>query len=86
MKRTTEEKIKLIWDFHGPVAAKTAEHHTKHLAEFIVLENLNNDITGFINFSDYHSAAYMVVDKSELKEVRAILKPHRGQIFKNENS
>ena len=25
------EKIKLIWDFRGPVAEKTAQHHLKHL-------------------------------------------------------
>ena len=40
-------KIKLIWDFRGPVAAKTAEHHEIHLKEYIILEKLPLNITGF---------------------------------------
>ena len=27
-------KIKLIWDFRGEAAAKTAEHHDIHLKEY----------------------------------------------------
>src|SRR5690606_1132164 len=30
-----EKKLKLIWDFFGPDAKKTAEHHEIHLKEFI---------------------------------------------------
>ena len=32
-------KIKLIWDFKGHFAAKTAEHHEIHLKEFLEKEN-----------------------------------------------
>ncbi|UJH67992.1 hypothetical protein [Allomuricauda sp. SCSIO 65647] len=81
MEKSVHRKIKLIWDFRGPAAAKTAEHHEKHLAEFIFLEKLNNDITGFSHFSDMHSMAYMVVDESEMKSVRDVLKPHRGEVY-----
>ena len=28
-------QIKLIWDFRGHFAAKTAEHHEIHLKEFL---------------------------------------------------
>ena len=28
-------QIKLIWDFRGQAAAKTAEHHEIHLKEFL---------------------------------------------------
>ena len=31
-------KIKLIWDFRGQAAAKTAEHHEIHLKEFLETE------------------------------------------------
>ena len=85
MERNTEKKIKLIWDFRGPAAAHTAEHHEKHLAEFNVIENRNNHITGFDHLSDVHSIAYLVVDESELREVRDILRPHRGEIFQHQN-
>jgi len=33
-------KIKLLWDFRGPDAKATAEHHTIHLKEFATLEKL----------------------------------------------
>lgn len=81
MEDSLDQKIKLIWDFRGPAAAKTAEHHQKHLAEFIFHEKLNNDITGFTHFSDMHSMAYMVVNKIEMKKVRDALKPHRGEVY-----
>ena len=40
-------QIKLIWDFRGEAAAKTAEHHEIHLKEFIAIEKLPLNITGF---------------------------------------
>jgi len=40
-----EKKIKLIWDFRGPTAKKTAEHHTIHLKEYIESEELKFNIT-----------------------------------------
>ena len=32
-------KIKIIWDFRGPVSQKIADHHEKHLQEFFKKEN-----------------------------------------------
>lgn len=81
MEPLLDRKIKIIWDFRGPGAAKTAEHYQKHLEEFIVIEELKFDITGHQHFSPSHSIAYMVVAEFELKEVRDILKPHRGEIY-----
>jgi hypothetical protein len=40
-------KLKLIWDFRGPASAKTAEHHEIHLKEYIAIEKLPLNITGF---------------------------------------
>ena len=34
-------QIKLIWDFRGAAAAKTAEHHEIHLKEYIEAEKLD---------------------------------------------
>ncbi|PWL37401.1 hypothetical protein DKG77_16345 [Flagellimonas aquimarina] len=76
-----DRKIKLIWDFRGPGAAKTAEHYEKHLAEFIIIEELKFDITGFQHMTDMHSIAYLVVAEFEMKEVREILKPQRGEVY-----
>lgn len=72
------KKIKLIWDFRGPAAEKTAEHHEIHLKEFITAENLQLNITGFTVLTDMHSIAYLVVNEAEMITVRDALKPHRG--------
>ena len=75
------DKIKLIWDFRGPDAAKTAEHHERHLKEYIASEGTALDITGHIDLGELHSYAFMVVEKSEMIPIRDALKPHRGEIF-----
>lgn len=75
-----ERKIKLLWDFRGPDALETAKHHTIHLKEFAALEKL-----GFyeINISEINpmlSAAFIIVDESNMKIFRDALKPHRGEM------
>lgn len=78
-------KIKLIWDFRGEVAAKTAEHHEIHLKEFIEVEKLSINITGFEVLNEMHAIAFMVVEETDMIKVRDALKPHRGEVFE-ENS
>lgn len=74
-------KIKLIWDFRGEVAAKTAEHHEIHLKEFIEAEKLALNITGFEIQNEMHSIAFMVVEEKDMIAVRDALKPHRGEVY-----
>ncbi|MFM2230407.1 MAG: hypothetical protein RL607_1665 [Bacteroidota bacterium] len=74
-------KIKLIWDFRGPAGAKTAEHHEIHLKEYIALEKLPIQITGFEQLHEMHAIAFMVVEESSMIAVRDALKPHRGELF-----
>ncbi|WP_394975801.1 hypothetical protein [uncultured Croceitalea sp.] len=81
MQSVLDKKIKLIWDFRGPTAANTAIHHEKHLKEFIVVEELKFDITGFSHINEMHSIAYLVVAEFEMIAVRDMLKPHRGEIY-----
>lgn len=81
-----ERKLKLIWDFRGPSASKTAIHHEIHLKEFIQIEKLEINITGCHDLSDMHSIAFMIVTDSEMKKVRDVLKPHRGELFEAEES
>ncbi len=71
----------MIWDFRGPNAAQLAEHYEKHLAEFAVIEELKFDDSGVQHLSDMHSIAFLVVAEFELKEIRDILKPHRGEFL-----
>lgn len=74
-------KLKLIWDFRGPLAQKTAEHHLIHLKEYVDLNKLNITVTGVETLSEMHSIAYLVVDEPEMKSIRDALKPHRGQVY-----
>ena len=74
-------KIKLIWDFRGSTASKTAEHHEIHLKEFIKAENLELEITGFESHNDMYASAYMVVEEKNMITVRDALKPHRGEVY-----
>ena len=74
-------QIKMIWDFIGPAALKTAEHHEIHLKEYIVAENIALNITGFQEKSEMHAIAYMVVTDEHMIAVRDNLKPHRAEIY-----
>lgn len=76
-----ERQIKLIWDFRGTASTKTAEHHEIHLKEFIQIEKLPVNITGFEIISDMHAIAWMVVNDNYMIAVRDALKPHRGEVF-----
>ncbi|AXT20621.1 hypothetical protein D7030_00510 [Flavobacteriaceae bacterium AU392] len=74
-------KLKLIWDFRGPNASKTAEHHEIHLKEYITAEQLSINITGFEVISEMHSIAFMIIQENKMKSIRDALKPHRGQVY-----
>lgn len=75
------KKIKLIWDFRGTGAIKTAEHHEIHLKEFFAKENLPIPITGFEEINEFYALAFVVVPENEMIKFRDILKPHRGEYF-----
>lgn len=75
------KKIKLIWDFRGPTAARTAEHHEIHLKEYIALEKLPTNITGYKVIDDLYAIAFMVVLDTDMIKVRDGLKPHRGELY-----
>jgi len=74
-------RLKLIWDFRGPVSTRTADHHLIHLKEYIQLKALDITIYGVETLSDMHSIAYIVVAENNMKPIRDALKPHRGQIY-----
>ena len=75
------KKIKLIWDFRGPAAFKTAEHHEKHLKEFIITENISLNITGHKAINELYSIAFMVVEEENMIALRDALRPHRGEVY-----
>lgn len=81
-----EERIKLIWDFHGPNAARIAEHHSNHLAEFSKAEGLKNTFHFTEEITPLHHLAILVVEKSLMNSLREKLKPSRGQVYRENSS
>lgn len=73
-------KIKLIWDFRGPEALKTAEHHEVHLKEFARRENLTYHEMGVTELNSMYSYTYITVEETDMKIYRDALKPHRGEL------
>lgn len=73
--------LKLIWDFRGPAAQKIAEHHEIHLKEYIKSHSIKSQKTGVEVLHELHCIAFMVIDETDLKPIRDVLKPHRGQVF-----
>ncbi len=72
--------IKLIWDFKGEDAHKTAEHHVIHLKEFDVKENTNASNFGVEEINTLHHIAFMTVKEDIVFTVRDTLLPHRAEI------
>lgn len=77
-------RLKLIWDFRGPDALKIAKHHEIHLKKYIITKNLSINISGYEALNNSHAIAFMVVNEIEMKPIRDVLKPHRGQVYSNE--
>ena len=77
-----ENKIRLVWDFRGNDALKTAEHQLIHLLEFMKNEEIPfyNDSTEKIN--DLYSVCTICINESNLDFVKNKLKPHRGFLAK----
>ncbi|MFA7444640.1 MAG: hypothetical protein WCY89_01735 [Flavobacteriaceae bacterium] len=74
------ERIKLIWDFRGPDALHTAEHHQIHLDEYVAMEKVPDTVSGYEQLSEFHSIAFLTVNRENMIAVRDALKPHRGEV------
>ena len=75
-----ERNIKLIWDFRGEDAEKTAIHHEIHLKQFAQKENIEVIETGVEHETELFSFAFITVPEPQMKIVRDALIPHRGEI------
>jgi hypothetical protein len=73
--------LKLIWDFKGPDAERTAAHHLIHLDEYVKIENITSIATGVEKVIDNHHIAYLALKETFMPSVRDALKPHRGQLW-----
>jgi hypothetical protein len=74
------QRIKLIWDFRSIDGAKIAEHHVKHLDQYIFSKELTDTSASFEKISENHWIAYLETEKEKMIELRDALKPHRGEL------
>ncbi|MGV6845556.1 MAG: hypothetical protein ACWA42_05460 [Lutibacter sp.] len=75
-----KRKIKLIWDFRGMDAEKTAAHQAKHLNEFALKENLFYFATSFQKITEMYAIAFIIIKEVDLTTYRDALIPHRAEI------
>ncbi len=71
-------RVKLIWDFYGPTAERTAQHHRTHLDEFARLQQLRVQTTGAEQFAEGHWIAWLLAEPQDVESLRASLSPNRG--------
>ena len=72
------KKIQLIWEFRGPDAEKTAEHHAIHLNEYIDKQDYPLKKVGSEAISESYAVATMVIMEKDMLEFRDSLKPQRA--------
>jgi hypothetical protein len=72
--------VAMLWDFFGPNATKTAEHHRIHLGEFAASEQLTPIALEVLPMADKTTVS-LVLPWRRVQELRPLLKPHRGQIW-----
>ena len=73
------DKAQLLWDFRGPNALKTAQHHLVHLKEYALAEQIPEASFELIEHSQVFVSAAMVVSLDQVTELRNRLDPHRGK-------
>lgn len=73
------EKIKLIWDIRSIDAKEAAEHHVKHLNEYLVEKNIENSEAGCNEVFPHYYVAYIITTKNYMIQLRDDLKPSRGE-------
>ena len=70
--------VKLVWNFSGEGAFKTAEHHLIHLKEYSRIEKVKVIDFGTEKITEFTAIAFMIVAKELANKLRESLKPHQG--------
>ena len=76
-------RLKLIWDFRGPNAERTAAHHEIHLKEYITNQTAEVFKTAHEVLNEFHTITYIVIKEEDMRLFRDQLKPHRGEWLDN---
>lgn len=74
-----EEKIKLIWDLRSIDAKEVAEHHVKHVTEYIESKGLKATTVFCEEIFAHYYIVYILTTKNHMIQIRDDLKPQRGE-------
>lgn len=69
--------MKLLWDFFGPDAERTATHFEKHLTQFLTDNGHAELPRGTESAGPGHHAAYCIVPEALLEPMKSALRPNR---------
>lgn len=78
-----KRQLKMIWEFRGPAADKTAEHHASHLNDFFKMHKKHHLGTGVETFSKIGAIAYVIIHEEDMVLVRDKLKPHKAFVHQS---
>lgn len=69
--------MKLLWDFFGPDAERTAVHFEKHLTQFLIGNGHPDLSRGTESAGAGHYGAYCIVPETLLDAMKRALRPNR---------
>jgi hypothetical protein len=72
----SEAPKKLLWDFFGPHAERTASHFRTHLEQFLSQHALSST-TGLESAGEGHQAVFCLAEGSAFDSLKASLRPNR---------
>jgi hypothetical protein len=72
------EPSKLLWDFFGPHAERTASHFRTHLEQFLTEHQLAPLPTGLESAGQGHQAVYCEVSGPAQDTLKKALRPNRA--------
>ncbi len=73
----SEPRYAYWWDFFGPHAERTAQHHAKHLREFLEDNGHASAEVGTASAGHNHCAAFCLPPPAAKTLVEATLRPNR---------
>ncbi|MFP2995000.1 hypothetical protein ABN763_03775 [Spongiivirga sp. MCCC 1A20706] len=71
----------MIWDFRGPAALQTANHHEIHLKTYLDQKKIEYHLLKVQAISDFKAEVWLVTMEKHVPALRNDLKPHRGQLY-----
>ena len=74
------KKIKLIWDFKGIEATKTAEHFHVHLKEFLIKDKIIDFTSELEKVDEFYTRVNIIIDQKYVERIKNAPKPKKAYL------